>query len=234
MSFLWMAIVTPGPNFAVYVNAAVIFFAVLVVVAGEGPVSVTVTPASVSPVTFPAIATPVCEAKSWPVTLAPLIVLSTAQLGSTILTEASLSFLGLGQQPPAPSWGSMLNAAQRFLTQAPWMAIWPGLAIFLVVLGITFLLFAVTRGMMHSPYGLALRSFRDNPTRALAIGIPVDAALTNIYTYAAVIAGIAGALLTQTTQFVSLDVLSFQRSAGHAGCICGFISVICASAPLSS
>src|SRR6266508_4250318 len=43
-------------------------------------------------------------------------------------------FLGLGQQPPAPSWGSMLNAAQRFLTNAPWMAVWPGLAIFLVVL----------------------------------------------------------------------------------------------------
>ena len=50
--------------------------------------------------------------------------------------EAALSFLGLGQQPPAPSWGSMLNAAQRFLTNAPWMAIWPGLAIFLVVLSL--------------------------------------------------------------------------------------------------
>jgi hypothetical protein len=48
--------------------------------------------------------------------------------------EAALSFLGLGQQPPSPSWGSMLHAAQRFLTNAPWMAIWPGLAIFLVVL----------------------------------------------------------------------------------------------------
>jgi len=84
---------------------------------------------------------------------------------------------------------------------------------YLYVLGVTFLLFAVTRSMMHSPYGLALRSFRDNPTRALAIGIPVNAALTNIYTYAAVLAGIAGALLTQSTQFVSLDVLSFQRSA---------------------
>jgi len=84
---------------------------------------------------------------------------------------------------------------------------------YLYVLGVTFLLFTVTRGMIHSPYGLALRSFRDNPVRALAIGIPVNAALTNIYTYAAVIAGIAGALLTQTTQFVSLDVLSFQRSA---------------------
>src|SRR6266849_1064121 len=51
-----------------------------------------------------------------------------------LLVQATLSFLGLGQQPPAPSWGSMLNAAQRFLTNAPWMALWPGLAIFLVVL----------------------------------------------------------------------------------------------------
>jgi len=42
----------------------------------------------------------------------------------------------LGQQPPSPSWGSMLNAAQRFLISAPWMAIWPGLAIFLVVLSL--------------------------------------------------------------------------------------------------
>ena len=55
-------------------------------------------------------------------------------IAAAIIAEASLSFLGLGQQPPAPSWGSMLNAAQRFLTNAPWMAVWPGLAIFLVVL----------------------------------------------------------------------------------------------------
>jgi len=53
---------------------------------------------------------------------------------AAIIAEAALSFLGLGQQPPAPSWGSMLNSAQRFLTNAPWMAIWPGLAIFLTVL----------------------------------------------------------------------------------------------------
>ena len=51
-----------------------------------------------------------------------------------ILAIALAAFLGLGQQPPAPSWGSMLNSAQRFLTGAPWMAIWPGFAIFLVVL----------------------------------------------------------------------------------------------------
>ena len=64
----------------------------------------------------------------------PLLVQATLSIAEAIIAEASLSFLGLGQQPPAPSWGSMLNSAQRFLTQAPWLAIFPGLAIFLVVL----------------------------------------------------------------------------------------------------
>ena len=63
-----------------------------------------------------------------------LLVQATLSIATAIVAEAALSFLGLGQQPPAPSWGSMLNAAQRFLTNASWMAIWPGLAIFLVVL----------------------------------------------------------------------------------------------------
>jgi peptide/nickel transport system permease protein len=63
-----------------------------------------------------------------------LLVQATLSIAAAIIAEAALSFLGLGQQPPAPSWGSMLNAAQRFLTNAPWMAVWPGLAIFLVVL----------------------------------------------------------------------------------------------------
>ncbi|MBR1270015.1 ABC transporter permease [Bradyrhizobium sp. AUGA SZCCT0222] len=63
-----------------------------------------------------------------------LLVQATLSIAAAIIAEAALSFLGLGQQPPSPSWGSMLNAAQRFLTNAPWMAIWPGLAIFLVVL----------------------------------------------------------------------------------------------------
>ena len=63
-----------------------------------------------------------------------LLVQATLAIAAAIIAEAALSFLGLGQQPPAPSWGSMLNSAQRFLTSAPWMAIWPGLAIFLVVL----------------------------------------------------------------------------------------------------
>ena len=66
--------------------------------------------------------------------LPALIVQATISVATAIIAEASLSFLGLGQQPPAPSWGSMLNTAQRFLTNAPWMAIWPGLAIFLIVL----------------------------------------------------------------------------------------------------
>ena len=66
--------------------------------------------------------------------LPPVLVQATLAVAAAIIAEASLSFLGLGQQPPAPSWGSMLNTAQRFLTQAPWMAIFPGLAIFLTVL----------------------------------------------------------------------------------------------------
>ena len=68
-----------------------------------------------------------------------LLVQATLSIAAAIIAEAALSFLGLGQQPPAPSWGSMLNAAQRFLTNAPWMAIWPGLAIFLVVLSLNLL-----------------------------------------------------------------------------------------------
>jgi peptide/nickel transport system permease protein len=63
-----------------------------------------------------------------------LLVQATLSIAAAIIAEAALSFLGLGQQPPAPSWGSMLNSAQRFLTTAPWMAVWPGVAIFLTVL----------------------------------------------------------------------------------------------------
>ncbi len=68
-----------------------------------------------------------------------LLVQATLTIAMAIIAEASLSFLGLGQQPPAPSWGSMLNTAQRFLTNAPWMAIWPGIAIFLAVLSFNLL-----------------------------------------------------------------------------------------------
>ena len=66
--------------------------------------------------------------------LAPIMVQATLAIAAAIIAEASLSFLGLGQQPPAPSWGSMLNTAKNFLDQAPWMAMWPGAAIFSLVL----------------------------------------------------------------------------------------------------
>ncbi|HTZ80255.1 MAG TPA: ABC transporter permease [Stellaceae bacterium] len=71
--------------------------------------------------------------------LAPIMVQATLAIALAIIAEASLSFLGLGQQPPAPSWGSMLNTAKNFLDQAPWMAWWPGLAIFVVVLSFNLL-----------------------------------------------------------------------------------------------
>jgi peptide/nickel transport system permease protein len=63
-----------------------------------------------------------------------ILVQATVSIPTAIIAEAVLSFLGLGVQPPAPSWGTMLNAAQQFLEQAPWMAFWPGLAIFSLAL----------------------------------------------------------------------------------------------------
>ena len=71
--------------------------------------------------------------------LAPVIVQATLAIAAAIIAEASLSFLGLGQQPPAPSWGSMLNTAKNYVDNAPWMAIWPGLAIFFLVLSFNLL-----------------------------------------------------------------------------------------------
>ena len=71
-----------------------------------------------------------------PNTLAPLIVLATAQLGSAILVEASLSFLGLGVPEPHPSWGRMLSeSAAEYVRTAPWLVIFPGVAISLTVFG---------------------------------------------------------------------------------------------------
>lgn len=69
----------------------------------------------------------------------PLIVQAALTTAIAVLAEASLAFLGLGQLPPAPSWGSMLDAARQFLVEAPWMAVWPGLAIVAVVIGFNML-----------------------------------------------------------------------------------------------
>ncbi len=68
--------------------------------------------------------------------LSPVFVQGSLATATAITAEAALSFLGLGTQPPTPSWGSMLNIAQAYLTTAPWMAIWPGLAIFVTVLAL--------------------------------------------------------------------------------------------------
>jgi ABC-type dipeptide/oligopeptide/nickel transport system permease subunit len=71
--------------------------------------------------------------------LSPLIVQMTLGMSRAILTEASLSFLGLGIQRPMPSWGSMIADGRQFITQAPWMITFPGLAIFFTVLSFNFL-----------------------------------------------------------------------------------------------
>jgi branched-chain amino acid transport system permease protein len=76
-----------------------------------------------------------------------------------------------------------------------------------------FVLFLIARRIVNSPFGLSLRSVRGNPLRASAIGIHVNGRLVAVYTIAAAYAGIAGALLTQSTQFASLSVLDFERSA---------------------
>lgn len=69
----------------------------------------------------------------------PILVIATLGVAYAILTEASLSFLGLGAQPPTPSWGGMLSTAREQLFTAPWISIFPGLAIFITVLGLNLL-----------------------------------------------------------------------------------------------
>ncbi len=74
-----------------------------------------------------------------PNVLAPIVVQVTITMATAVLAEASLAFLGLGQRPPDPSWGTMLDVARQFLTQAPWMPIWPGVAIIALVMGFNLL-----------------------------------------------------------------------------------------------
>ena len=69
-----------------------------------------------------------------PNSFTPLLVQATLTIAQAIIAESSLSFLGLGVQPPTPSWGGMLNVAKGFMAQAPWMAVWPGVSIFVTVL----------------------------------------------------------------------------------------------------
>jgi len=74
-----------------------------------------------------------------PNVLPVLLVQATLSIATAIIAEAGLSFLGLGQQPPAPSWGASLNAARNFIIDAPWMSIWPGAFICLAVFGFNLL-----------------------------------------------------------------------------------------------
>jgi peptide/nickel transport system permease protein len=71
--------------------------------------------------------------------VAPLTVLTTVYFAQAILAEASLSFLGVGVQPPEADWGNMLAGARAYIDRTIWLAIWPGLAIMLLVLGCNFL-----------------------------------------------------------------------------------------------
>jgi peptide/nickel transport system permease protein len=73
-----------------------------------------------------------------PNTATPIVVQASLSIGFAILAEASLSFLGLGVQPPDPAWGSMINAGRGYLQQAPWMVFGPGAALFLTVLALNF------------------------------------------------------------------------------------------------
>jgi peptide/nickel transport system permease protein len=86
-----------------------------------------------------------------------LIVQATIQFAVAILAEAGLSYLGLGAQPPVPSWGRMLRDAQTYIFQAPELAVWPGLAIALAVLGLNML-------------GDGLRDLLDPRLRLLRVG----------------------------------------------------------------
>jgi branched-chain amino acid transport system permease protein len=80
-------------------------------------------------------------------------------------------------------------------------------------LGVLLVLFLLARRIVHSPFGLSLQSIKGNPLRAAAVGVPVNGRLVAIYSIAAGYAGVAGALLTQTTAFASLSVFDFDRSA---------------------
>ena len=74
----------------------------------------------------------------WPNVTAPIIVQASLSVAFAILAEASLSFLGLGIQPPQASWGSMINAGRGYLQQAPWIVFGPGAALFVTVVGLNF------------------------------------------------------------------------------------------------
>ena len=74
-----------------------------------------------------------------PNAMAPIFVAATLQVGEAIILESGLSFLGMGIQPPVPSWGNMLSNAQQYMIASPWLAVYPGIMIFLTVVSINFM-----------------------------------------------------------------------------------------------
>ena len=88
-----------------------------------------------------------------------------------------------------------------------------GRTAYVYALAVVFIVFVVLRRIVHSPFGLSLRGIREGAKRMPAIGAPVARRLRTIFTIAAAVAGIAGALIAQTTQFVGIDTLGFPRSA---------------------
>src|SRR5699024_1975048 len=88
-----------------------------------------------------------------------------------------------------------------------------GLTAFLYSFVVVLILFYATRRVVKSPFGISLAGIRQNPQRMLALGVPVALRLRQAFAFSGALAGVAGALLAQTTQFVGVDVLSFERSA---------------------
>ena len=87
-----------------------------------------------------------------PNTLPPLLVQLSLAMGFAVLAEASLSFLGLGTQPPDPSWGSMLNDSRAYLREAPFYGLWPGLALTILLVALNFLSDASARRSRSPPH----------------------------------------------------------------------------------
>jgi branched-chain amino acid transport system permease protein len=119
----------------------------------------------------------------------------------------------------ANSWGSLTGGADGLqgISIDPVLGLFAfdlfGKTAYLYSLSVLFVLFLFARRVMNSPFGLSLRAIRDNSLRAAASGVPPTQRLALIYLIAAAYAGAAGALIAQTSQFVSLDVLDFHRSA---------------------
>jgi branched-chain amino acid transport system permease protein len=123
----------------------------------------------------------------------------------------------LAQAANSAAWLTGGNDGLQGVSIRPLLGIFPfdlyGYTAYSYALVVLFLLFMVARRLINSPFGLALRGIRENAVRMPAVGAPSLAHIRKIYTIAAAMAGIAGALLTQTTETVALDTLGFERSA---------------------